>query len=193
MIYIAFVEDKLTQSILRNILDRKNLNNAMIVVKHGAGNLKSNITEYNRVAKSQNIIVLRDQDQIPCPPMAVDQWLPRTIQNPGMIFHVIEHEIEAWLMADRVKFAQWLNCKVNEIPSNPDTVIDPKQKLFSLVRNSKRNELKRAILPHGTARQGPEYNFELGRFVDKHWRLDHAVKTSNNLKRFIKKLKSLNP
>ena len=184
---MAFVEDGLTRIVLQRIIDDCKMN-FQIVVKHGAGNIKSNISAYNKSAKSLPIIVLRDQDTIECAPLAVEEWLPKKIQNRRMLFHVIEHEIESWVMADREMLAKWLNCKLNDVPINPDQIIDPKQKIFSLVRHSPRKRLHAAILPHGTAKQGPEYNATLGQFVLKHWRLKTAVVNSRNLERFIAKL-----
>ncbi len=184
----VFVEDQLTEAILLNII--KNISqkcSTMVIpcVKHGSGNLKKNINEYNRSARSIPVIVVTDLDTCECAPVKVHNWLPRERQNEHFLFFIIVREIEAWLLADTKNFAKWINCKENDIANPVDTIPAPKEFLVNLVRKSKRKQIIEQIVPQGNASQGPEYNDTLSAFVKERWSLDNAIEHSLNLRHFF--------
>jgi len=46
--------------------------------------------------------------------------------------------VEAWLLADREGFAQFLGIRCNDVAANPEAVSNPKQKVIELARKSKK-------------------------------------------------------
>ena len=100
-------------------------------------------------------------------------------------------EIEAWVIADRQSFAEWLGIATNVVPRNPDDVPDPKQELVDLARRSRKRELREALvrnLPDGLFRPGPGYNAYLGSFVAQLWKPETARVNSPSLNRAIRRI-----
>ena len=72
----------------------------------------------------------------------------------------------------------------------PEMLPDPKQRLLSLVRQSRQRNLQRDILPAPGARtiQGLGYNEQLIRFVRDYWRIACAVAQAPSLARAWQRL-----
>lgn len=190
------VEDFLSEAVLRKILrfTRKPYATGTCFCKGGYGYLKKNIQGFNHAAKTTPFLVLTDLDNIECPPTLIKEWLPHP-KHPNLLFRVAVREIEAWLLAHREAFAKFLGIKTHSIPSNVDTISDPKQFLLSLAKKSKKRQLREAITPApgSTARVGPDYNGQLGLFVERVWDVATASQHSPSLQRTVKVVKDFNP
>ena len=100
--------------------------------------------------------------------------------------------MEAWILADRVGFAKLLGIKVVHVPSNPDTLADPKASLISLVAKSKKKALRDAIIPTSAskAKQGIDYNTPLINFVLNAWNLQVAEQNSPSLRKAMQRIRT---
>lgn len=205
MIHINLVyEDRLSEAVLRTILEQSKNNFEVHRCfpdpsrqhsSYGSGYIKSRINEFNHAAKAMPFLVLTDLDTAECSPLMINQWLTER-QHPNLIFRVAEREVESWVMADRVAFSDFLAVPLAKIPVNiDDSIEDPKAFLIKLAHKSKKNTLKKAIIPPPgrTVKIGPGYNRELTGFVKGKWRLEHAVKHSISLRRAAKALGQFQP
>jgi len=200
--YINIVfEDLLSEVVLKSILRQVNKD---FEVAHcfpdlkrglsstGAGYIKKKIKGFNHAAKGMPFLVLTDLDTGECAPTLVKAWLPFPKQN-NLIFRVAVREVEAWVLADRESFANFLGIEQKLIPTDVDSRIEePKEFLVQLAKRSRKKSIKDALVPHtgSTALVGPGYNGVLMKFVQESWRLKEAVEHSDSLKRAFIALKN---
>ncbi len=106
--------------------------------------------------------MLTDLDKKECPLALLQEWLSSP-KHPNLIFRVAIIEVEAWLLAHREAFAEFLGISVHLIPDDLDTVADPKQFLIGLANRSRKRILREAIVPSGnsTSKIGKDYNGQL--------------------------------
>ena len=110
-----------------------------------------------------------------------------------MNFRVAVRKIEAWLLADRDRVANFLGISVSKVPGNPDGLNDPKQTMVSLASRSRRQDIRQEMVPRPeSGRQvGPAYTSRLIEFVNdplKSWSPDLAGENSDSLRRFLSSL-----
>ena len=193
-IYLA-VEDDLSEAILRKILLQSQRNYQVIqcLKKGGSGELKKRVREFNK-AQGTPFLLLTDLDATECAPVLIRNWLPIP-QHPNLIFRVAVKEVESWILAHRHAFAQFLGILPERIPLVTDTIENPKQFLIKLSRKCRRRELKEGIVPkpNSTAKQGPDYNAILGRFIQSNWDVHIAQKHSPSLCRAFQALNQFEP
>lgn len=143
--------------------------------------IESKIAGLNRAAQHQPYIVLLDLDNRECAPGYIRQLLPHGT-NPYLLLRIAVREVESWVLADREGFHAFSGIAKGKIPSEPDTLPDPKRKLIDLMRGSRKRALREAIVPHGaTAQIGPDYNGVLTRMLAEHWQLNRALPRSPSL------------
>ena len=193
IVYIAY-EDDLSLAVIQRCIsqiDRK------LVIGHkfwnyGSGYLRKNIVAFNELSKGMPLLLQTDLDTYECPPSLIQNWINVSI-NPHFIFCVAVREIEAWVLADRVAFSKWLNISISHLSLEPESIADPKQYLINLVKRSRKNSLKRDIVPEksSTAQIGKNYNGQLLNFVSQHWDMHRAATHSKSLKRMIQKLEQI--
>jgi len=180
------VEDVLSEEMLTCILGQSGRNFVIGTCfrKSGFGYLKKNIRGFNNAAKGTPFFVLTDLDNCECPPELIRDWLPYPKHN-NLIFRVAVREVEAWLLAHRSAFSNFLGIAKNLVPINPDEEPNPKQCLINLVRKSRRGKLREAIIPKegSTAQIGPDYNGKLIEFLKNCWDVQKASKNSPSLER----------
>lgn len=113
----------------------------------------------------------------------------------GYLNRVAVREVEAWLLADREAFAEFLGISVTLMPQDADAIADPKQKLINLARKSKNKTLREGIVPNSktTAKIGRDYNGQLIPFVKQIWKVDSAIPNSSSLERAMKALLKFEP
>ena len=190
------VEDSLSDSVLRRLLasSGKRYEVAQSFSRGGFGYLKSTIKGFNVAARGTPFVVLTDLDSAPCASGLIEQWLP-VPRHHNLLFRVAVREVEAWLLADRANLAVHLAVAESHIPRDPDALRDPKQKLIEAAKKSRRREIREAIVParNTTAKQGPDYNDFLGRFVAGSWDPATAKNSSESLNRAIKCLNEFVP
>lgn len=113
-----------------------------------------------------------------------------------MTIRVAVRSVEAWLMADRERFSDFLDVPLVKIPESPEELDNPKETLVNIARSSRRKMAREGIVPkHNSGRMtGPAYNSLLSEFVrggKGGWRPEVASRRSNSLKRCLTSLKRL--
>jgi len=190
------VEDDLSEAVLKAILNQSHLPFLVgqCLKKNGNGYIKKILPGLNHAAKVLPYLVLTDLDNNNCPLSLIEKWLPQP-KHPNLIFRVAVIEVEAWLLAHRDAFAQFLGISVDLIPYDVDAIPDPKQFLIELTKKSKKRDLKAAILPfkNSTAKVGKDYNSPLIQFVDQYWQAELAKPHSQSLRRAINAIANFKP
>ncbi len=189
------VEGDIDSAVLRRLADTVGLLSPIIHVKSGKTDLRNCIVGYNSAAQHERWCVLVDLDhEAECAPNLRESWLPSP--SPLMCFRVVVREIEAWILSDRERIAEFLYIPVNKVPQYPEQVDDPKQTLVNLARRSRKRSIREDIVPRpGSGRElGPAYNTSLIRFVSNlssGWRPGIAANRSDSLRRCLERLSEL--
>lgn len=150
----------------------------------GFGKIRLNIRKYNVASQYFPYFILTDLDAGACAPSLINEWLPEG-RRPSLLFRVAVREVEAWLLGDDDSFSTFLGIPKIKIPKDPDLLMDPKDKIFSLVRSSRKRDLREAILPTPQSRIGPAYNSVLPRFVRDSWDPVQAARHSPSLEKTL--------
>ncbi len=188
---ILAVEDELSEAISTKILNSFAIK-VMITLKDG-GNayLREKASELNRAANKLDIFLLTDLDSPKnCPLGLIHSWIKGPL-SPRFMFRVAIMEVESWLMADRVGFANFLSIPIHRIPTVTDDIRNPKEFLVSLARLSKKRKLRDELIPQQGSRIpiGYGYNTRLRAFVQDHWDLERAATVSTSLKRTLDRIR----
>ena len=189
-------EDELSEVVLRRLLNHAGRGYAVGTnySRGGFGYLRSTITSWNRAARYKPFIVLTDLDRRSCAPELMEDWLKEP-NHPNPILRVAVREVEAWLLADRSNFAQYLRVSEKWVPDDPDGLQDPKAALVDAARKSRSEEIRQRVVPKrgSTAKQGREYNPCLCEFVSENWNIEEAAAHSASLRRTVARLGSFAP
>ncbi len=191
------VEDFLSEAVARKILHQSGQPFAVgtrYLGRQGSGAIKKKIAGFNRAAIATPFFVLTDLDAEACAPQLLQSWLSQP-PSRNLIFRIAVREVEAWLLAHRDGIATFLGIQRDLIPSNVESLGNPKEVLIGLARKSKRGDIRKDIVPpDGSIRvQGPDYNGRLISFVEETWSPEQAMKNSSSLFRAIKALASFTP
>lgn len=193
MEFAVVAEDELSSVLCRELIARTRPGAEFfaVYVLNGSAAIKKKIAAFNNAARAVRYVILTDLDQAPCAPDLVQDWCSGFALQPWLCLRVAVHEIEAWILADRVRFAALLGVSTNRIAAYPDTLLDPKNEIIRLARTSPKRDVRRALVPKGSAKQGPEHNSFLGDFVTSTWSLDAASAASTSLQRAQRAISSL--
>ena len=188
-------EDELSEAVLSQLLEKSG--RYLIGASYrggGFGYLKRTIAGWNRAAIGTPLVVLTDLDSAECPPRLIAEWLP-VPKHHNLLFRVAVREVESWLLADRIQLADFLHVRPNLLPLEPDSLPDPKASLIAVARQSRLRLLREAIVPKpgSTAKIGPDYNGQLGRFVRQRWDIEEARANSISLQRAWNRIVSFEP
>lgn len=190
------VEDALSEAVLREML--KQSERPFLVgncfCRGGYGYLKKILPGLNYAAQGMTYLILTDLDQAECPLELISKWLTQP-KHPNLLFRVAVREVEAWLLAHREAFADFLGISKSLIPMNVDEIPDPKQCLINLSRKCKKRSLRDAIAPapDSTAKIGKDYNGQLIQFVRNDWRVAEAQVNSPSLQRAMNAIINYQP
>jgi len=190
MIMDALVEGLIDEAVARRIIVSSGHEFGVCYGKKGIGYIQQKIQKFNASAPRGLMLTLVDfmDTQLFCPPDVVHQWLPH--RHPNMIFRVVVKEIESWLLADRVNFADFLHVSLSRIPANPEQLDDPKQTVVNLARHSRSKHIKEALMP-GRATSAPVgklYASEMISFIQNQWDVRVARGNAPSLNRCMSKL-----
>lgn len=190
------VEDALSEAVLKEML-KQSQRPFMIgtcLNRGGYGYIKKIVPGLNHAARGMPYLVLTDLDNTECPLALISEWLPQP-KHPNLIFRVAVKEVEAWLLAHREAFADFIGISVNLMPYEVDAIADPKQMLINLVRRSRKRNIRDAIVPapNSTAKIGKDYNGQLIQFVQENWQVESARTNSRSLERAINALMNFEP
>jgi hypothetical protein len=184
----VIVEDVVSEAAMSRILAYVGYTgNVEYRIVRGNGNIRKNIGKYKGASRVFPHIVLTDQDRYPCPPALLNDWQIGVLPA-GMLFRIATHEAEAWLLADRQGIAEFFNTIAEKIPSAPETLTDPKQTVFSIVRKTRKRRLIEEMVPQPGAHIGPLYNERMCEFIVKRWSITNAVENSPCLARNIARI-----
>ena len=194
----GFVEDAPLEALAQRLLAHRNQNvEGVIEFKpgfpvdtKGVGNIKKKAPSYHNMAKKGlRVLVMIDLDTTPCAPVLIENWFNTLDLPPALMFRVAVREAESWIMADRANLAKFLGIAQVNIPQNPDTLEDPKQKLLNIIRTKGMKKWHREMLPQGrTASIGPLYNEKLCGFINDYWDPIKAAKHSESLTKALNAL-----
>ena len=190
------VEDALSEAVLKEMLkqSQRPFSVGTCLNRGGYGYIKKIIPGLNHGAKGMPYLVLTDLDNAECPLALISSWLSQP-KHPNLIFRVAIKEVEAWLLAHREAFAEFLGISVGLIPGDVDEIADPKQLLIDLANRSRKRNLRDAIVParNSTAKIGKDYNCQLIQFVQQSWQVEPAQATSRSLQRAMNALMNFEP
>jgi len=191
----VLVEGITDKVVVRCLLEHAGLICGTVYGKSGKASLLERLPNYNQAARFTSWLVVVDLDQdAECAPPFVQSIL----LNPadGMLLRVAVRAIEAWLLADAERLADFLGIRAARIPSNPDAEPDPKTTFINLARKSRRGTIRKDIVPRegSGSRVGPGYTGRLIEFVmaaEHPWRPDVAAQRSDSLRRCLESLYAL--
>lgn len=189
------VEGPTDERVLRRIVAARGGSVHRVQVPQGKSNLRARLPGYNAAARRSPWLVLVDLNgAYPCPSALVQDWLPAP--SSLMRFRVVVRSVEAWLLADRERFASSFSVPLVRVPHDPDTVPNPKQALLTAVGHSRRKAIRLDMLPRqGSGRQvGPAYTSRLIDYTsdeDQGWRPEVAAFASPSLASCLERLDEL--
>ena len=173
--------------------------NAQIVLTMGLiGNdyLKQNVRNFNQIARHQYpMLILTDLDRPEsCPPELLREWTGDLRIVPELLIRVAVLEIESWIIADRIAFADWLDIARSNVPLRPEETVDPKRALVELARRSRNHDIRSGrsglirVSRDGLHQPGPAYNALLSDFATQIWNPEIARSNAPSLDRAIARI-----
>jgi hypothetical protein len=186
MIPIAVAtEDELSEAIALRLISELKLPHDVThaLRRNGFGYLQSKMDSWCQMAEHQIMLVLTDLDQANCLVEFRDQWLAARPLPTSLIFRIAVREVESWVLADHQAMRELVG-KKGVLPTQPDTLPDPKQALLGLGKTapkSVRDDLIRTI--DGQLRQGVGYNARLTHWINTAWSPERAAERSPSLAR----------
>lgn len=190
------VEDALTESLFAKILKTLPTTYAIRTIynRGGRGYLRQTINGFNNAAKGIPFLIGTDLDTYECPPALLVDWLLRP-KHHNLLVRVAVRESEAWVLADKENFANFLGIRSALIPDDVETIPDPKRELINLARKARRRDLREDICPpvNSTRTVGPNYNSRLSAFVQQQWDPNRARDGAKSLARAIDRLTAFRP
>lgn len=191
------VEDELSEAVARKLLESGSKPYAVRVVynRGGYGYIKKNIQGFNNAARGTPYLILTDLDARECPPSMIGRWFGQASLEPNLLFCVAVREVEAWLLAHRTAFAEFMRVREALVPQDVEQIDNPKGKLIEIVRHSRLRRIREDIVPpaHSTREQGPDYNGRLVAFVQDHWDPRQCAGVSRSLEKAVRRIDSFVP
>ena len=189
------VEGDIDEAVLRRLVHEVGGTLGNVYGKRGKALLLHRLNGFNNAARFHPWIVLADLDNDwQCAPLAMTAWLPRPARS--MVFRIAVREVEAWILADRQRVAQFLGVADSRVPLHPETLDDPKAALVNVARRSRRKDVKLDLVPRpgSDAPVGAAYTSRLIEFVSDArigWRPRVAAAHSNSLRHCLERLQEL--
>lgn len=188
----AAVEGIVDEAVVKRLIDFVGGDHGRIFGRNGKLHLQNEITGYNNAAQHAPWLVLVDLDHDEeCAPFLRGKWLPQPASK--MCFRIAVHEVEAWLIADRVRIARFLGVRQSIIPRAPEAIDNPKRAMVELARKSRWRAIREDMAPReGSGREvGPAYSSRMIEFIRKAWSPEAAVEASDSLRRCVECLRKL--
>jgi len=195
MIYFTSVyEDEPTHQVMLRLYDyfKGCFAEQKTIPCNGNGKIKRQIGAYNNAAQYDHYFIITDLDNgYGCASSLIEDWIPEQHAN-RLLFRVAVHEIESWLLADRINFAAFFSINQTIISLTPDNDPDPKQTVINLAKKSRKRAIREDIVPiDNYARLGPGYNIQLQQYIQNTWNIDFARKNSPSLDKAVKALEKI--
>jgi hypothetical protein len=187
MVFSAAVEGPSDEVALRKIVRSVGGELGHVYGRNGKSHILRSLAGYNSAARFQPWIVLVDLDAEACVVVAKKNWLPAP--SGLMCLRIAVRELEAWLLADRERFADYFAVSPDLVPPDPDQLDDPKLTLIKIVRRSRRSAIRADMVPDHALGQsiGPAYAARIMEFIesDAGWRVESASGRSPSLRRAV--------
>ena len=191
MLYVALAtEDELSEAVGKRLLSeiKYPVEASLLLRKNGYGYLRSGLKKCCELAAQQPVVLLTDLDRYACPLELIDDWFGNVVRPNRLIFRIAVREIESWLLADHDAIRGLVGQK-GKLPTDPDTLIDPKAKLLALAKNASKDVRLDLVKEEGAvALQGIGYNARLTDFVSSVWDPELAAGRSASLRRTRERL-----
>jgi hypothetical protein len=184
------VEGTLDEAVVRKILTSAGHETGRVHGLQGCAHLDRHLSGYNVAAQFMPWIVLRDLDNHPCAAILARELRPAPAAQ--MIFRIAIREVESWILADRAACASFLGVSSQTLPSDPESLADPKEALIACARRSRRREIREDLVPRPESgrRVGPAYAARLKEFVENSWNPARAAKVAASLASLSRKIDS---
>jgi hypothetical protein len=195
VIISSAVEGAVDEAVLKRLVVETGGQIGSIYGMRGKEFLRQRIRSYNHAARFHPWVILVDLNQeTDCPPPLKAIWLP--IPERFMCFRIAVREIEAWLLADRERFASFFKVRLSDVPIDPESLPDPKQTTIELVRRSRNRDLRLDMVPRPGSglKIGPAYVSRLIEFASdpqRGWRPRIAARSSDSLGRALHRIQEL--
>ena len=156
--------------------------------RQGKDHLIRQISAYNHAARFFPWVVLIDFDrETQCLPQYIRQVLPDPISD-RLCLRFAVRSIEAWLLADRERFATFFSVNEARIPLVPDSLPNPKRALIDLAQRSRRRDVRESLVPRAESGRtvGPGYTYWIIEYIQDSrlgWRPEVAASSSESLTR----------
>ncbi|MEW5725537.1 MAG: hypothetical protein AB1896_20685 [Thermodesulfobacteriota bacterium] len=176
------VEGRVDEVVLKRLVQDAGLQLGNVYGGRGKEYLLANLGKYNQAARHGSFwVALVDlNNSAECAPLFIQKYLPQPAQH--LCLRVAVRQIEAWLLADREKIADFLGVPISRIPLEPETLPDPKLTLISLARKNRKKHLREDIVPRlgSGAKVGPLYVSRVTEFVRNEWRPEVAAQQADS-------------
>jgi len=197
-------EDDVTLAVIRRVLTYCSDDYEIIQnLPARGGQVKSRISEFNKLSETHPVVLLIDLDNDVCAPLLINKLIKD--KNKDFIFNIAVDEAEAWLMADVKGFASHFRIKIEDMPSAHQTRQGGRKGLtemnfaykssmyltHELIKKSKNSEYIQQLTPKKNAAKGPEYNSCMLPFIQNIWNIDDARQNSDSLNRMITRIENL--
>ncbi len=182
-------EDILTEEAMVKIIASKDsLRIRSSLGKKGCGYLTSNLDKFNALANSHYVLLVLDLDN-KNDLQEFKNNIEGQIRNKDEKLKIIVpvREVESWLLADREGLSKFLAVSKDKIDREPELLLDPKEKIINLARQSRDSNIKKGIPPKqgAAAKMGLSYNTLLSSFIREHWDISRAFELSQSLRETI--------
>lgn len=191
-IIAAAVEGPTDEAVASKLITHVGANAGPVYGKQGKAHLKDRVSGYNNAARHAPWLILVDLDHdADCAPPLRQAWLLEPA--PLLCFRVVVRAVEAWLLADAEALSRFLGVAQSMVPTQPETLDDPKAALVKLARASRRNAIRHDMVPRESSGRavGPAYSSRLIEYVGNHWRPAEAAERADSLDRAIRCLRRL--
>lgn len=192
-VYFA-VEGRTDVPVARRLIGLVGVQSQEAIMAGGKSKLDPRIPALNRSGSGINWLILRDLDHdAPRASQLIGDLLKGGKRSPRVALRAPARMTESWLLADRDGFAREFRVSRHQVPDEPDGLANPRQSLVNTCRQSRKSEIRAAMVPRlGSRRQvGPEYSDRISTFARDAWDPQRASDNSPSLRRTIKALRRL--
>lgn len=200
-------EDPITRAIIYRLLAYCAPKTQVIQELPARGSeIKNKISSFNTLAQKTPVILLTDLDTDDCAPTLKKKLLEQMEQQSNFIINIAVDEAEAWLMADRENFADFIGVPISKMPNATlqkqggmkaltEMSIPVKSSYYlthQIATESSKPEIRAQVAAAGKSCKGKEYNSAMLPFIQNKWDISVAMENSNSLKRMVQRLEILN-
>lgn len=192
MLVAGAVEGLLDDAVLRRIVEEVGHDAGPIHIKNGKSALLEKLGGYNAAARHMPWVVLVDLNgDADCAPTFVAEHLPAPAKQ--MLFRVAVRQVEAWLLADVIRFARFIGVSRARLPGDPDSLANSKRAVVEIAGHSRDRRVREDLVPSaGSGRHvGPGYVARMIEFVQQAWSPEDAADRSDSLRRCLNCLSAL--